>query len=140
MGLYGGLPFAAARPVVTLEVPVLQVRAVAAGESVGYGNAWIATRPSRIATIAAGYADGLLRAMGGQGAARFEGAALPVVGRISMDLITLDATDAPGLAQGAMVRVLDPAQGVDALASAAGTIGYEVLTALGSRYRRRYVG
>jgi alanine racemase len=140
IGLHGGLPFANGRAVVTLDVPVLQVRAVAEGETVGYGNTWTARRPSRIATIAAGYADGLIRAMGGGAAAWFEGARLPMAGRVSMDLITLDATDAPGLMAGHAVRLLGEAQGVDDLAAAAGTIGYEILTGLGSRYARRYVG
>jgi alanine racemase len=140
IGLYGGLPFARARPVVTLTVPVLQVRDVAVGESVGYGNAWTAARPSRIATIGAGYADGLIRAMGNRAAVMVEGRTLPVVGRVSMDLVTLDATDAPDLQAGDSVEVLGAARGVDRLAEAAGTIGYEILTSLGTRYRRRYVG
>lgn len=138
IGLYGGLPFAEARPTVALEIPVLQVRDVAAGETVGYGGAWIAPRPSRIATIAIGYADGLKR--GTNCAAHHAGRALPIVGRVSMDLVTLDATDAPDLAAGDSVVLLGPDQGVDALAAAAGTIGYEVLTSLGRRHLRRYVG
>jgi alanine racemase len=140
IGLYGGRPFTAARPVVTLDVPVLQVRLVAAGEAVGYAAAWVAPRASRIATIAAGYADGLIRAMGGRTRAFAGGHALPFVGRVSMDLITLDTTDAPHLAPGDTVRLIGPAQGVDDLADAAGTIGYEILTSLGTRYARAYVG
>lgn len=138
IGLFGGLPFAAARPVAALHVPVLQVRAVAPGEAVGYGGAYVATRPTRIATIAAGYADGIPRSAGGRGAAFFDGIALPFAGRVSMDLITLDATAAPRLAEGDMVELLGPSQGVDALASAAGTIGYEILTSLGRRFALRY--
>ena len=96
IGLYGGLPFADARPVVALALPVVQVRDVAAGEAVGYGAAWTAARPARIATVAAGYADGLPRALGGRGLALYAGgAACPVVGRVSMDLITVDVTDLP---------------------------------------------
>jgi alanine racemase len=140
VGLYGGLPFAAARPVVTLDVAVVQVRDVAAGEAVGYAAAWVAPRPSRIATIASGYADGLIRAMGGRLAAWHGDVALPLVGRVSMDLITLDATDAPGLKPGETVRLLGARQGVDAMAEAAGTIGYEILTSLGTRWPRRYEG
>ncbi len=140
IGLYGGLPFAEARPAVALDVPVIQIRAVLPGEAVGYGGAWRAARPSRVATIAAGYADGLIRAMGGRARAFRGGAALPVIGRVSMDLITLDATDAPDLAENAMVSLLGPQQGVDDLAAAAGTIGYEILTSLGTRYARRYDG
>ena len=138
VGLYGGLPFAAARPVVTLDVAVLQVRTVAAGEPVGYGAAWVAPAPARVATIAAGYADGLIRAMGGRVTAWHGDRALPAIGRVSMDLITLDATAAPDLRPGDTVRLLGPHQGVDALAEAAGTIGYEILTSLGTRWPRRY--
>lgn len=137
VGLYGGLPFADARPVVRLAVPVLQVRDVNVGESVGYGAAWVATRPSRIATLAVGYADGLVRALSGA-VFHADGVACPVVGRVSMDLVTVDVTDLR-LEPDAM-EVLGPDQGVDALAAAAGTIGYEVLTALGSRYERVYKG
>jgi alanine racemase len=140
IGLYGGLPFAEAQPVVTLAVPVLQIRDVAPGETVGYGNAWTAARASRVATIAAGYADGLIRAMGGQAAAQVEGQTVPVIGRVSMDLITLDATDVPALRPGDTVELLNAALTVDRLAAAAGTIGYEILTSLGTRYQRRYVG
>lgn len=137
IGLYGGLPFEGARPVVRLDVPVIQVRELATGETVGYGNAWSAPRPSKIATIAAGYADGLIRAMGRKAKVYVGDTACPVVGRVSMDLITVDVTD---LAQAPdQVNLLGPHQSVDALAKAAGTIGYEVLTSLGSRYARRYV-
>jgi alanine racemase len=140
IGLYGGRPFANARPVVTLDVPVLQIRHVAKGEAVGYAAAWVAPRDCRIATIAAGYADGLIRAMGGRTRAFAGATPLPFVGRVSMDLITLDASDAPGLVPGDTVRLLGPSQSVDDLADAAGTIGYEILTSLGTRYARAYVG
>lgn len=138
VGLYGGHPFAEARPVVAVQAPVIQVRDVSEGETVGYGADWRAPRPSRVATVAAGYADGLIRAMGGRAAARWRGRALPLIGRVSMDLIALDATEAPELVPGEAVALLDAAQGVDALAEAAGTIGYEILTSLGARYARRY--
>ena len=137
IGLYGGLPFAAARPVVTVDLPVIQVRDLAVGETVGYGNTWKARRPSRIATVAAGYADGLHRAIGG-GIDTFAGdLPCPVVGRISMDLITVDVTDLPHTPE--RLRILNGHQTVDDLAEAAGTIGYEILTSLGSRYSRGYV-
>ena len=137
IGLYGGLPFALARPVVRLQVPVVQVRAVAAGETVGYANSWTAGSDARIATIAAGYADGLLRRLAA-GAQVFHGdLACPLVGRVSMDLITVDVTH---LAEDPKeLDVLGPQQGIDALAAAAGTIGYEMLTSLGPRYQRRYI-
>jgi alanine racemase len=145
VGLYGGLPFAEARRAVTLHVPVLQVREIAAGASVGYGGDWTASAPARIATIAAGYADGLPRSLGnpalGAPARAFLGSRpLPFAGRVSMDLITLDATGCPDAVPGAMVELIGPNQGVDDLATAAGTIGYEILTSLGSRYTRRYTG
>ncbi|KIC44541.1 alanine racemase [Ruegeria sp. ANG-S4] len=137
IGLYGGMPFAGAKPVVTVDLPVVQVREVAVGETVGYGNTWTARRPSRIATVAAGYADGLHRAIGG-GIDTFAGdQPCPVVGRISMDLITVDVTDLPYDPD--RLRILNGHQTVDDLAEAAGTIGYEILTSMGSRYSRGYV-
>ena len=137
IGLYGGMPFADAASVVGLTVPVIQVRDVGVGESVGYGSAWVASRASRIATIAAGYADGLMRASGPQLQVYAQGVACPVVGRVSMDLLTVDITDL-----GARPRHMDilcPEQGVDVVAEAAGTIGYEVLTQLGPRYERDWI-
>ncbi len=137
IGLYGGMPFAGAKPVVTVDLPVIQVRDVAVGETVGYGNSWSARRPSKIATVAAGYADGLHRAIGG-GIDTFAGdQPCPVVGRISMDLITVDVTDLPYKPD--RLRILNGHQTVDDLAEAAGTIGYEILTSLGSRFSRGYV-
>ncbi len=137
IGLYGGMPFAEARPVVTVDLPVIQVRALEVGETVGYGNSWTARRPSRIATVAAGYADGLHRAVGG-GIDAFAGdQPCPVVGRISMDLITVDVTDLPNDPD--RLRILNGHQTVDDLAEAAGTIGYEILTSMGNRYSRGYV-
>jgi alanine racemase len=139
IGLYGGWPFTEARPVVRLEAPIIQVRDLAPGECVGYAASWAAARPSRIATIGLGYADGLIRAASTRGAARIGGRIVPFAGRVSMDLITLDVTDV-GCAPGDMVELLGPDQGIDALAGMAGTIGHEVLTSLGGRYRREYIG
>jgi alanine racemase len=136
IGLYGGLPFAAAEPVVALALPVVQVRTVEPGEAVGYGAAWRAQRRSRIATVAAGYADGLLRRIGAGKATLYAGeAACPIVGRVSMDLITADVTDLDDVPDA--LEILNRRQGVDDLAAAAGTIGYEILTSLGRRYARR---
>lgn len=140
VGLYGGLPFQDAKPVVTLETPIIQVREVTAGEAVGYGAAYIADSPRRIATIGAGYADGLIRAISNGFVARIGDRIVPSAGRVSMDLITLDVTEAPDAVEGAMVRILGADQTVDDLADAAGTIGYEILTSLGPRYERRYTG
>ena len=140
IGLYGGAPFTAASPVVALSLPVIQTRWVEPGCSVGYANAWIAPRRSRIATVGAGYADGLIRALGAGGAHVFCGAQpCPIVGRASMDLITVDLTDLPHAKQiPEVLDILSPHQGVDALADKAGTIGYEILTSLGTRYGRNY--
>lgn len=138
IGLYGGLPFTAARPVVTLSLPVVQIRKVAPGETVGYANSWTAARESRIATVAAGYADGLSRRLSGKATLWAGDTPCPLVGRVSMDLITVDVTDLAEVPQS--LDILGPHQGVDALAEIAGTIGYEILTSLGQRYRRAYVG
>ncbi len=127
------------RQVLRLSVPILQVRDVPAGTSVGYGASWTAARPSRIATIAAGYADGYLRVLSGRGVATLHGRDVPLAGRVSMDLITLDVTDAPEARPGDRVELIGPRQTPDALAALAGTIGYEILTSLGARYRRRYL-
>lgn len=126
------------RPVVRLAAPVLQVREIPAGTPVGYGATWVAERPSRIATVAAGYADGYLRALSGRATGRHNGQDLPLVGRVSMDLTTFDVTDHPGIAPGAMIELIGPGLSADDLAALAGTIGYEVLTSLGARYRRDY--
>jgi alanine racemase len=137
VGLYGGLPFAEARPVVRLDVPVIQVRDVAPAETVGYGATFQARRPTRVATLAAGYADGVIRAMGGKAQVMHEDRPLPLLGRVSMDLLTVDVTDLEEVPE--HLQLLGQAQGVDDLADAAGTIGYEILTALGARYDRIYL-
>ena len=136
IGLYGGLPFASAKPVVTLDIPVIQIREVDTGESVGYSNTWMAPTPRRIATIAAGYADGIIRAMGPKTRVFAGDVGCPIVGRISMDLIGVDVTLVKSDPKS--VQLLNGTQGVDTLAEAAGTIGYEVLTSLGHRYQRNY--
>jgi alanine racemase len=137
IGLYGGLPFETASHAVGLSLPVVQTREVAPGESVGYAAAWVAEEPARIATVAGGYADGLIRALSNRAVLWSGDTPCPVVGRVSMDLITVDVThlaDEPRA-----LDILGPHQTVDDLAEAADTIGYEILTALGPRYARRYV-
>ncbi len=95
IGLYGGLPFEDAQPVVRLSLPVIQTRDVEEGEPVGYGNSWHADQPARIATVSGGYADGLSRMLS-NAAVLFAGdVPCPVVGRVSMDLITVDITHLP---------------------------------------------
>ena len=136
IGVYGGLPFVDARPVAELSLPVIQVRDIEAGETVGYGNTWTAARPSRIATVSGGYADGLLRAMGPNAVLRADETPCPVVGRVSMDLIGVDVTDAP--VEPSHLTLIGRHHSVDTVADWAGTIGYEILTSLGARYTRSY--
>lgn len=138
IGLYGGLPFVEANPVVTLDLPVIQVRDVLQGESVGYGNTWIAPRDSRVATVSGGYADGLIRAMGPKATLYAGDTPCPVVGRVSMDLITADVTTLDH--DPTELQLMGRHQSVDTVADAAGTIGYEILTSLGMRYQRSLVG
>lgn len=137
IGLYGGLPYDDARPVVRLSLPVIQTREVSAGEAVGYGCSYIASTPRKLATVAAGYADGLLRSLSNSGALWAGDTRCPLVGRVSMDLITVDITELETAPES--LDILCPKQTIDALGEAGGTIGYEILTSLGARYRRRYV-
>lgn len=140
--LYGLAPVAGApnplRPVVRLQARVVQLRSIAAGDEVGYGLTWRAEGPRRIATVAVGYADGFPRGTGGT--AHLGDIALPVAGTVSMDSITLDVSALPdgALRPGAMVDLIGPHRSVDAVAADAGTIGYEILTRLGRRFRRDY--
>jgi alanine racemase len=130
------------RQAVSLDARIVQVRTIAAGDAVGYGARYVADGPRRIATIGVGYADGWLRALSGRGFAYVDGVRVPIAGTVSMDSITLDVTGIPEarLAPGMTVELLGPNQHVDAVAAEAGTIGYEVLTRLGGRFERRYVG
>lgn len=136
VGLYGGQPFAQARPVVGLSLPVIQTRMVETEEYVGYAMGWQADRPTHVATVAAGYADGLGRALSNRGTLWAGDVPCPILGRVSMDMIAADISHLDGVPDA--LDVLGPHQGVDDLAAAAGTIGYEVLTSLGPRYTRRY--
>jgi alanine racemase len=126
------------RPVVTLTARVLAVRDIPAGATVGYSATWTASEPRRIATVGVGYADGWHRLHSNTGVAYFDGHPVPLVGRVSMDLTTFDVTDHPAIQPGSWLEVLGPHRLVDDAARDAGTIGYEVLTALGSRYHRVY--
>ena len=148
--LYGGNPTPGQpnpmRAVVRLEAPILQLRDIGVGETVGYNGQWTARRPTRLATIGVGYADGLPRALMATdarpgGDAIVGGVRCPFAGRVSMDLTVIDVTDASaGLRPGDMVELMGEAITVDDIGARAGTIGYEVLTSLGRRYFRRYVG
>ena len=130
------------RQTVRLEARVLQVRHVDRGEGVGYGASRVCDRPSTIATVAAGYADGYLRALSDRAVARIAGHEVPMIGRVSMDLLTFDITGLPeGLVRpGGFLELLGADYTPDDAARDAGTIGYEILTALGARYVRRYAG
>jgi alanine racemase len=145
--LYGGNPTPGRanpmRSVVRLEASILQIHEAAPGESVGYDGAWTAKSPRRLATISAGYADGLPHAATGcdarpGGEALVRGRRCPFVGRVSMDLIVIDVSDAADAQRGDMVELIGPTITIDELAARAGTIGYEILTNLGRRFYRRY--
>lgn len=138
IGVYGARPFTEARHVVRLDLPVIQTRTLARGEGAGYGFTWRAQRDTLLATVAAGYADGILRALSNRISLYAGERPCPLVGRVSMDLLTIDVTDLDEVPES--LCLLGPGQGVDELADAAGTIGYEVLTSLGARYERSYTG
>ncbi|WP_296426220.1 alanine racemase [Yoonia sp.] len=138
IGLYGGHPFEQATPVIEIDLPVVQVRDLAAGEVVGYGNSWQAERPSKIATVSGGYADGIFRAFSDRVMLFHGDQPCPLVGRVSMDLLTVDITDLAETPD--RLTLVGPHQSVDDLAKAGKTIGYEVLTQLGARYGRRTYG
>ncbi|WP_395710492.1 alanine racemase [Reyranella sp.] len=128
-------------PVVSLHARILQTRRIDAFQTVGYGGAWRSARPSRIATIAIGYADGYFRTLIHRTHVYLAGHRVPVIGRISMDLVTIDVTDIPEneCQLGATVEVLGRHVTAEDLADHARTNAYEVMTALGRRYARLYV-
>ncbi|MFS8147368.1 alanine racemase [Rhizobium sp. BR 249] len=144
IALYGGAPYAGTvnpmEPVVSLDVAVVQTRTVPSGTKIGYGGAHVTQGEMRLATIAAGYADGLPRSLGDRGAVFYQGIRLPIVGRVSMDSITIDISALPEgtLTLGSLVEVLGPHQTIEDIARDAGTISYEILTGLGDRYHRQY--
>jgi alanine racemase len=151
ISLYGGRALIEGdnpmKPVVRLDVKVVQVRKAKAGDSVGYGGEFKLARDSRLAVISAGYADGIPRASGSTNEKRgieaiVAGKRCPTVGRVSMDLIVIDITDLPegAVKRGDLATLLGEGISVDDLAAPSGTVGYEVLTRLGSRYRRTYIG
>ena len=131
-------------PVVELKLRIAQVRDVEFGETVGYDATWTARRPSRIAIVTMGYADGIFRSASGDdlkpgGTLFVNGHSCPIVGRISMDLTAIDVTQVPGnVRRGDFATLIGAERDVDATAEMLGTIGYEVLTNLGQRYARIY--
>lgn len=150
IALYGGAPLTGvANPmkhVVTLEARILQVRELPAGASIGYGATYVTSRPTRLATLGLGYADGYMRALSSRGSdpgpnVFIAGHPAPLLGRVSMDLITADVTDVPEgvIARGAWAEVIGENVPLDAVAERAGTIGYEILTRLSRRAFRIYL-
>jgi len=148
IGIYGG-PYIEGKPpletVVTAEARIVQIRDVPAGETVGYGAAQTLARQTRVAILSTGYADGYHRSTSATdhrpGAATFlHGRIAPLVGRVSMDLMAIDVTDIPQARRGDWVELFGANMPVASVAAAAGTIGYELLTSLGARYARRYLG
>jgi alanine racemase len=128
-------------PVVNLKARIIQVRRVDTPGSVGYGAAAPVREGAKIATVSMGYADGYLRALGAAGHGILDGIKVPVLGRVSMDLTTFDVSNVPDSSAipGGFIDVVSHAVTVDDVARAADTIGYEILTALGNRFHRRYL-
>jgi alanine racemase len=141
VGLYGGNPYlqqaSPVRPVVTLEAPILQVRQVAPGDSIGYGATFTAAAPMEVAVLGAGYGDGVPRLLSNRGAVAWRGRRCAIVGRVSMDLTTVDVTDC-GAQVDDWVEIFGATVLVDEIAAWAQTIPYEILTGLGQRPRRQY--
>jgi len=143
--LYGGNPTPHTnnpmRSVVDLSVRILQIRLCKKGQTIGYGAGHLFEKDTPTATVALGYADGFLRSASSKATLYFNGQPCPVLGRVSMDLVTIDLSNIKGAMpkQGDALEILGENQSVDDLAAAAGTIGYEILTSLGSRYAREYI-
>ena len=149
IALYGSAPHVASPgtkpwplvPVVRLEARILQVRRVDAAAPVGYGAIVLAPEGAKLATVSMGYADGLLRSAAIAGHGLLDGQRVPVIGRISMDLTTFDvsAVAESSARAGNFIELIGTTHTVDDLARESGTVGYEVLTALGQRFHRRYL-
>ena len=145
IALYGGnpgLPDNPMHPVVGLRLPIIQVRKLPAGESIGYGATKRYDDERLIAVVSGGYADGIFRSLSNRGWGYCGGKRVPIVGRVSMDSTMFDVTGAEGaerLKEGDAVELLGEHVSIDELAEAAGTISYEMLTSFGSRYQRCYL-
>lgn len=146
LALFGGNPFLhgkpAAAPVLRVQSRILQLREIMEPTPVGYGSTYTAAPGSRIATVGTGYADGYPWSLGNRGIAVIGGHRVPVVGRVSMDLITLDVTGVPDelVQPDCAVDLIGPEISLEEVAQRAGTINYEILTRLSQRARRRYLG
>lgn len=145
IALYGGRPTdildRPMEPVVKIEGAVIQTRTIPAGTAVGYSATYVATEERRLASISLGYADGILRSLSSKGAFIYQGNRLPIVGRVSMDSTIVDITDLPegALKLGTRVEFIGRNQTLEDVAEQAGTISWEVLTSIGSRYFRQYI-
>jgi alanine racemase len=144
VSLYGGGPRGEPDPrigtVATLQAPVIQVRDVPPGETIGYGAAFTAREPMTVAILAAGYADGLPRSSSPRGFVVLNGVRRRLLGRVSMDLVAIDVTGAADVAPGTMAELVGPNAPVDVVASASGASAYELLTRLGRRAEVRRLG
>lgn len=143
--LYGGGAFGVGgaerpQPVATLQARIVALRTVSRGETVSYGATWTATRPTRVATLAIGYGDGLLRSLSNRGTAAVQGRVCPIIGRVTMDMTMLAIPDDLGVEPGEIATLFGGPIGLEGQAAAAGTISYELLTSLGTRLPRRYTG
>ena len=119
---------------------VIAIRDIPAGDVVGYGGTWQASRPRRIATVPAGYADGYPRSAHSGTPVWIDGQLCPLVGRVSMDLITVDITDHPPAEIGSTVILWGPELAIDSVAEHADTIGYELMTRIPNRVPRKWIG
>ena len=143
IGLYGCEDAGAGlRPALALRATITHVRPLPPGATVGYGASWRAERLSLVATATIGYADGVHRARGNRGEVLVRGRRVPLIGRVSMDAITLDVTAAPDVEVGDTATLVgrdgEEAISAEEVAAWSGTISYEVLTAIGPRVERRY--
>jgi len=143
--LYGGSPSLGKigpelglQPVMTLEAPLMSTRVVKAGEAVGYGSAWVAEQDTLMGMVAIGYGDGYPRHAGTDTPAAVAGRRIRLIGRVSMDMLAVDLTNAPHARPGDMVELWGPTVGVDEVASCAGTISYELMTGITARVPREY--
>ncbi|RBW48055.1 alanine racemase [Marinobacter sp. F3R11] len=144
--LYGGSPVVGKtgpelglEPVMSLEAPLIATRIVRAGDAVGYGRAWVAERDTRMGMVAIGYADGYPRHAGTGTPAAIDGQRIRLIGRVSMDMLAVDLSNAPGASEGDRVELWGKTVGVDEVAACAGTISYELLTGITGRVPRIYI-
>jgi alanine racemase len=140
IALYGGTPMSGTpasayglRAAMTLRSRLIAVQSVAQGQGVGYGSRWVAPRPTRIGIVACGYADGYPRHAPDGTPVLVGGRRVPIAGRVSMDMITVDLTDAPAADVGTPVELWGAQLPIDAVAEASGTVGYELMCALAPR-------